>query len=550
MKCIALSVVLAVLLLGHDSSAAKVLGVFPFAGKSHWSFVSSVLKVLGEAGHEVSPLLFNLITIPFLTIFNSFQVTVISPFMLPNTTTATYTNIHLTEVTETFKKFAAQMDINHWTTKIPLMSLVNIAALGPIMVPAVMNDPGVKRLLADKTQHFDLVLVEPFATDSLYGFGGYFNAPVISVFTTAATRIVNSAVGNPEDPTYVPSLFMSYTDKMTLWQRVSNHLVAMLEYLVMEGIAMPKQAKLYKEYFPGNAKPLRQLVKEDVALAFINTHFSLSFPRPYVPNMIEVGGLNIDRELGELPEEFKSFLDSAEEGVVLFSMGSFLQASDFSKEQRAVIISALGKLKQKVIWRYNLPDAAELPKNILTKEWLPQKEILAHPNVKVFITHGGMLGTTESVYNGKPMIGIPCFGDQSMNIARAVKQGYAVKLDLGSLTEEGILGAVHEIIGNPKYSEKAQELSRIFRDQPMTPQESVLYWSEYVIRHKGAKHMQVEAQNLNFLAYHGLDVLAILFLAAVVFVILPNYFLAKWVLRKVCKSGKCGKRGNAKLKRN
>lgn len=63
--------------------------------------------------------------------------------------------------------------------------------------------------------------------------------------------------------------------------------------------------------------------------------------------------------------------------------------------------------------------------------------------------------------------------------------------------------------------------------------------------------MQVEAQNLNFFAYHGLDVLAILLLAAVIFVIIPNYFLARWVLRKLCKGSKGCKKGEGKkVKRN
>ena len=39
----------------------------------------------------------------------------------------------------------------------------------------------------------------------------------------------------------------------------------------------------------------------------------------------------------------------------------------------------------------------------------------AHPNVKVFISHCGMLGTQEALYAGTPMLGLPIFGDQPKN---------------------------------------------------------------------------------------------------------------------------------------
>lgn len=464
----------------------------------------------------------------------------ISPFPQQNAT-----NIHLKELVEGFKKFAGTMDINRLDMKLPFMTAVKIQAFGPMFVPGVMENTQVKALLADKSAAFDLIVMETFGTDALYGLGEHFKAPVIAVFPTAPSGIVNLAVGNPEDPSYVPSLYLSYTPDMTLYQRVLNYGMAFLDFLSTQGYGHYTQSKLYTKYFPNNKKTFREVIREDVALAFVNTHFSLSFPRPYVPNMIEVGGINIDRSVGELPKDFKNILDNAKAGAIVFSMGSFLQASDFNEQQRKAVIGALGKLKQTVIWRYNLPDSDQLPKNIFPREWLPQKEILAHPNVKLFITHGGMLGTTESIYHGVPMIGIPVFGDQHLNIARAVKRGYALPLDLNKLTEERILSAVNEILSNPKYKEQVQSLSKIFRDQPMTAQERVLYWSEYVMRHKGAPHMQVEAQNLGFIAYHGLDVLAIFVLAFLLFVVTPNYLLLKWVLKKFCK---CSQRNNVKVK--
>lgn len=42
------------------------------------------------------------------------------------------------------------------------------------------------------------------------------------------------------------------------------------------------------------------------------------------------------------------------------------------------------------IWKFEKPMTdLKLPKNVIIRPWLPQSDILAHPNIKAFITHGG-----------------------------------------------------------------------------------------------------------------------------------------------------------------
>ena len=46
-------------------------------------------------------------------------------------------------------------------------------------------------------------------------------------------------------------------------------------------------------------------------------------------------------------------------------------------------------------------------KNTLIKKYVPQKELLRHKSLGLFITHCGANSVFESMYSGKPMIGIP-----------------------------------------------------------------------------------------------------------------------------------------------
>ena len=85
--------------------------------------------------------------------------------------------------------------------------------------------------------------------------------------------------------------------------------------------------------------------------------------------------------------------------------------------------------------------------------------------------------------------------------------------------------------GCHRYRENAQRVSRIFRDQPLTPLQQAVFWTEYVIRHKGAPHMRSAVLDLAWYQYLLLDVIAVLALATVsVLLILLLVFRA--VLKK------------------
>jgi UDP:flavonoid glycosyltransferase YjiC (YdhE family) len=79
-----------------------------------------------------------------------------------------------------------------------------------------------------------------------------------------------------------------------------------------------------------------------------------------------------------------------------------------------------------------------------------KKFYLAHPNVKAFISHGGLLSTMESMYHAVPMVGIPVFGDQKMNMANAESKGYAVVVPYRNITAENLSEALKEILNNPR----------------------------------------------------------------------------------------------------
>jgi glucuronosyltransferase len=85
------------------------------------------------------------------------------------------------------------------------------------------------------------------------------------------------------------------------------------------------------------------------------------------------------------------------------------------------------------------------------------------------------------------------------------------------------------------------------RDQPLTPLEQAVYWTEYVIRHKGAPHLRSAVLDLAWYQYFLLDVIAVLGLA-VGCVVLIVYMTLRAVWGKICGGGR-RKEGDEILRR-
>jgi len=173
-------------------------------------------------------------------------------------------------------------------------------------------------------------------------------------------------------------------------------------------------------------------------------------------------------------------------------------------------------------------------KNILFKNWLPQDDILAHPNTKLFITHGGKGSLVEAAFHGVPMIGIPIFADQLGNVNEmVVGKSFGVAVDIETLTMESFKNAIIEVLTNDTYTKHVKHYSQVYRDRPMTAKETALYWIEYVIRHRGAKHMQSATVFMNSYQLLGLDIMAfLLIIFYVAYRLIKFCFKAVW--RKCC----------------
>ncbi len=169
-------------------------------------------------------------------------------------------------------------------------------------------------------------------------------------------------------------------------------------------------------------------------------------------------------------------------GVIYISLGSQVKSHDLPIEQISAFVkvfeSYVGKMR--IIWKWENATLNDHPHNVIVGPTVPQQALLAHENVKLFITNGGLMSLMEAVYFEKPVIVLPIFGDQDFNGAQVESNGYGRVLSLQSINEDSIQEAITDVLTNEKYLKNVKRLSKLFKDNPIDPLEHAVYSIEYV----------------------------------------------------------------------
>ncbi|CAG9767339.1 unnamed protein product [Ceutorhynchus assimilis] len=491
----------------------KILGIFPMAGISHYILASKLMKGLSEAGHDI---------------------TMVSPFALKDLPKkGTFTDVVLDGMFETFQQSLIDMNLFHYGSLGPIDQEKILRQIGIAMANDTLHHPKMVKFAASN-QKFDAVIMEQFTNDALKVYGYIFDCPVILLQSMGVSSWINNIVGNAEPVSYAPQVLgvNDISKDLSFSNRAENLYLHILNSVMTKFRLLPEHDKIIRSMYP--EAPSMEDLYHNVSLVLVNSHTSIHPPLPLVPNVIEIGGYFVDPPK-KLPEDLQEYLDNAPDGVIYFSMGSNIRSKDITPEKKQAILNVFGRLKEKVIWKFeeNLPGK---PSNVMIRSWCPQQDILAHPNVKLFISHSGLLSITEAIYHGVPILCIPVFGDQPANAQRAVMNGYALRMDYldPDFNEEKLGYLVNELLTNPTYRDTAKEKSRIYHDRPMKPMESVVYWVEYVIRHKGAPHLRVAGALLPWYKYYMVDVLGT-FVASFLLVLYILIRLIKNVLSRTKK---------------
>lgn len=281
-----------------------------------------------------------------------------------------------------FTTFNLIFSFTEWTAQLKdfgelsyLSQLEWIKNLGNFYTSKVFQTKGVKDLM-NSNEEFDLVLLEHFVNDAMTIFHHRFKCPLVFLVPVPPATLNNYLVGNEAPPSFVPNLLTDFNPKMTFWQRLQNTYLYYAGELFVHFRLLPDQNSLLKEHFPD--APDLSTILYNASMVLSLSHPSLSDPVPLQPNTKPIAGYHVS-PTKPLPKDIKKFLDEAEDGVVLFSMGSNLKSANFEPKKRKAILQAFSKIKQKVLWKFET-DLPEKPNNVMIMDWLPQADVLGRNN--------------------------------------------------------------------------------------------------------------------------------------------------------------------------
>lgn len=258
-------------MVGHRWTApadgARILAVETIGARSHWNFMSAVLRSLAGAGHAV---------------------TVLTP--LSDSDDATAANL---TVVDTSADNTLEIDRD----LIPLLDEFG----NPFWAVGKMN--AVNRLFCDMTYgsdrlkeilvagggadgRFDLFIVEPVAYDCMSHIAVTLHVPVVYVIPSPMiTSFERDFTGHVSNPACVSHIMAPHAVPKTFFHRLYN--TALLAYNVLR---TNYDVRMIKYTDP---RPYDQSPAVSPSMIFQNTHYITEASRPVAPNVIDVGGIHL-----------------------------------------------------------------------------------------------------------------------------------------------------------------------------------------------------------------------------------------------------------------
>ncbi|XP_017690245.1 PREDICTED: UDP-glucuronosyltransferase 1-6-like isoform X6 [Lepidothrix coronata] len=483
---------------------------------SHWLSMRMVLEKLWEKGHEI------------VAVVPDAALLLKSP---QSFTIKTYSVPYTQEFVDKYYQELGEKSFELTLTAL----LSNVSQLTSLFSSAcrhLLYDQELMRYLQDSK--FDAIMMDPVLPCGPI-LAEYLSLPSVYFMRGLPCTLDYKVAQCPSPVSYVPRTFSSTSDHMTFPERVKNLLIGLSEPVLCY-LFYTEYRNLASEFLQRDVTMQELFSKASVML--MRYDFVFEYPRPIMPNMVYVGGINCVQKK-PLSEEFEAIVNaSGEHGIVVFSLGSMV--SEIPMKKAMEIADALGTVPQTVLWRYTGPTPPNLPQNVKLVKWLPQNDLLAHPKTRAFITHGGSHGIYEGICNAVPMVLMPLFGDQMDNAKRVESRGAGLTLNILEMTSQDISTALRAVINDKKYKENIQRLSDLHLDRPIHPLDLAVHWVEFVMRHKGAPHLRPAAHDLNWVQYHSLDVLGFLLL-----VLLLSLFISFKCCLCCCRRF-CGKKGRTK----
>lgn len=438
--------------------AGNVLAIFPHHGFSHFKVALPLLTELAQRGHHLTVISY--VKHPLAAQLPNYEQLLISDAAEDQSST-TINQVPLSEHTPSR------------SLRVLLQEYYDLYTNGQSSCEKLYNSVHVAKVLDHHQRYpFDLLLTEYFTTDCQLAVAKLMNLPIIGLSTCALMPYFYDRIDLPDTPSYVQSEFVGFAKPLEWHERLLNFVQAKLLKIIYRLHTNRADNALIMRHLDVDID-VDEVARQQTAFILGNQHYSHLGSRPQTPQFLEVGGLHINgSEKQQLSPRIVHFLQESPQGVIFISWGSMVRASSIDTEKLSHILQVLNEQPLNVIWKWET-DAQEMPLPLkpgkfLFVKWAPQLALLCklqpiiliglrlmfpsspgQPRVKLFWAHAGLLGMTEALHCGKPLLMTPIYGDQFLNAHAAQDRGIGLKLDYQHIDVQSLEQALQQL-SNPR----------------------------------------------------------------------------------------------------
>jgi polyene glycosyltransferase len=388
--------------------------------------------------------------------------------------------------------FAADENLRADVEQLSAKSKVKFASLGeavPAVTPSMWDDESYRILTQRSSWKGLLALTKQAAgADSYYEKYRLLEAEVEHIkpalmvidatchhaIDVAMTKKIPYVLSSPYLPSNTCALFgvklprgyptpmSGLPRQMTPAQRIANRLFKLWTLVVPIGLGMEivRFAKAFKKL--GVAVQLNPKPRIEAAeMVLCYSVFGIDYPFP-APDKVHAIGAMIP-PVPEVPgDEMMDWLD-AHESTIFVAFGTVTR---LTREQVGALVEVVGRLRGEhtVLWKLPrdqqalLPPADELPDNLRVEDWIPsQLDVLAHPNVRVFLNHAGANSFHEGIHFGKPMLIWPLWFDCNDIAVRAADIGVGLVVDRPeTIDPDDVVSKLTRLLTEDSFREQAE----------------------------------------------------------------------------------------------
>lgn len=260
----------------------KVL-VVPVDG-SHWLSMKILVKELSNRGHEP------LVLVPESSLLirgsESYKTEI---YQVP------YTKAELDQNFNELRDGVFLKAPEFTDMFVNVQRLVNFTSMQVRGCESLLNNQALMSRL--RGEGFDLVLTDPFLPCGSV-LAHIFSIPAVYFLRGLPCELDSKANRCPSPPSYVPVAFTGNTDIMTFPQRIKNMVMSVVESY-MCSIMYSHSDELVSKYVEDNMT-YKDLLSQG-AIWLLRYDFVFDWPKPLLPNMISIGGINCAKK-APLPE--------------------------------------------------------------------------------------------------------------------------------------------------------------------------------------------------------------------------------------------------------